>query len=145
MQPDAAMPQPPFHLHDNPYTPLDRTDIVMIDAIGTGWSRPADAAAARKYENPEGDIEAFGEFIRMYISRNDRWSSPLYLFGESYGTTRSAGIAGYLKGRGIIFNGIGVLSVALIFLALSFSPSNSASSPWNRPTYMPTPYLPHHL
>jgi carboxypeptidase C (cathepsin A) len=145
MQPDGAMPQPPFHLHDNPYTPLDRTDIVMVDAIGTGWSRPADAAAARKYENPEGDIEAFGEFIRMYITRNERWSSPLYLFGESYGTTRSAGIAGYLAGRGIVFNGIGLLSMALNFQTLSASPTNDTAYPWNVPTYMAIAYYHHKL
>ena len=145
MQPDGAMPQPPFHLHDNPYTPLDRTDIVMVDAIGTGWSRPADAAAARKYENPEGDIEAFGEFIRLYITRNERWSSPLYLFGESYGTTRSAGIAGYLAGRGIVFNGIGLLSMALNFQTLSASPTNDTAYPWNVPTYMAIAYYHHKL
>lgn len=144
-QPEGWMPQPPFRLHDNPYTPLDRTDLVLIDAIGTGWSRPADQAAARKYENPEGDIEAFGEFIRMYISRNERWSSPLYLFGESYGTTRSAGIAGYLNGRGIIFNGIGLLSMALNFQSLSTSPANDSAYPWLIPTYTAIAYFHHKL
>ncbi len=145
LQPEGWMPQPPFHLHDNPYTPLDRTDIVLVDAIGTGWSRPADAAAARKYENPQGDIEAFGEFIRVYISRNERWSSPLYLFGESYGTTRSAGISGYLAGRGIVFNGIGLLSMALNFQTLAFSPTNDTAYPWNVPTYMAIAYYHHKL
>jgi carboxypeptidase C (cathepsin A) len=136
MGPNGMMPQPPFRVHDNPYTPLDRTDLVLVDAIGTGWSRPADAAAARKYENPDGDVQAFGEFIRMYISRNERWGSPLYLFGESYGTTRSAGLAGYLQGRGIVFNGIGLLSMALNFQALAFSPANDTPYLWNVPTYM---------
>ena len=145
MGPNGFMPQPPFRVHDNPYTPLDKTDLVLVDAIGTGWSRPADAAAARKYENPQGDVEAFGEFIRMYISRNERWSSPLYLFGESYGTTRSAGVAGYLQGRGIIFNGIGLLSMALNFQALAFSPANDAPYPWNVPTYMAIAYYHHKL
>ena len=140
MGPQGMMPQPPFRLHDNPYTPLDKSDIVLIDAIGTGWSRPADAAAARKYENPTGDVEAFGEFIRMYISRNERWNSPLYLFGESYGTTRSAGLSGYLQGRGIIFNGIGLLSMALNFQALAFSPTNDTPYPWNVPTYAAIAY-----
>jgi carboxypeptidase C (cathepsin A) len=145
MTSDGFMPQPPFRLHDNPYTPLDRTDLVLVDAIGTGWSRPADAAAARKYENPEGDIESFGEFIRLYISRNERWSSPLYLFGESYGTTRSAGVAGYLQGRGIVFNGIGLLSMALNFQTLAFGPANDAPYPWNIPTYMAIAYYHHKL
>src|SRR5579872_2248094 len=145
LPPDGFMPHPPFRIHDNPYTPLDATDLVLVDAIGTGWSRPADAAAARKYENPQGDIEAFGEFIRMYISRNERWSSPLYLFGESYGTTRSAGLSGYLYGRGIVFNGIGLLSMALNFQTLAFSPTNDAPYPWNVPTYMAIAYYHHKL
>lgn len=145
MGPNGFMPHPPFRVHDNPYTPLDRTDLVLVDAIGTGWSRAADAAAARKYENPQGDIEAFGEFIRMYITRNERWSSPLYLFGESYGTTRSAGISGYLQGRGIIFNGIGLLSMALNFQTLAFSPTNDTPYPWNVPTYMAIAYYHHKL
>src|SRR5205085_9715800 len=122
-----------------------RTDLVLVDAIGTGWSRPADAPAARKYENPDGDVQAFGEFIRMYISRNERWGSPLYLFGESYGTTRSAGLAGYLQGRGIVFNGIGLLSMALNFQALAFSPANDTPYPWNVPTYMAIAYYQHKL
>src|SRR5207248_4842751 len=145
LDPKGFMPAPPFRVHDNPYTPLDSTDLVLIDAIGTGWSRPADAAAARKYENPEGDVQAFGEFIRMYISRNERWGSPLYLFGESYGTTRSAGVAGYLQGRGIIFNGIGLLSMALNFQTLAFSAANDAPYPWNVPTYMAIAYYHHKL
>jgi len=145
LDPQGFMPRPPFRVHDNPYTPLDRTDLVLVDAIGTGWSRPADAAAARKYENPDGDVQAFGEFIRMYISRNERWGSPLYLFGESYGTTRSAGLAGYLQGRGIVFNGIGLLSMALNFQALAFSPANDTPYPWNVPTYMAIAYYHHKL
>jgi len=145
MDPQGFMPHPPFRVHDNPYTPLDRTDLVLVDAVGTGWSRAADAAAARKYENPDGDVQAFGEFIRMYISRNERWSSPLYLFGESYGTTRSAGLSGYLQGRGIVFNGIGLLSMALNFQALAFSPTNDTPYPWNVPTYMAIAYYHHKL
>lgn len=145
MDPKGFMMRPPFRVHDNPYTPLDSTDLVLIDAIGTGWSRPADAAAARKYENPEGDIQSFGEFIRMYISRNERWGSPLYLFGESYGTTRSAGVAGYLQGRGIVFNGIGLLSMALNFQALATSPVNDAAYPWLVPTFTSIAYYHHKL
>src|SRR5207248_9488143 len=63
MQPEGWMPEAPYRFTDNPSTPLDKTDVVFIDAIGTGYSRPADNAAARKYENPTGDVEAFGEFI----------------------------------------------------------------------------------
>ena len=135
LQPQGWMPPAPYRLEDNPNTPLDRTDIVMVDAIGTGWSRPADAAAARKFWNMRGDIEAFGEFIRLYLSRNERWSSPLYLFGESYGTTRSAGIAGYLANRGISFNGIVLLSTVLSFETLEFAKTNDVPFPLILPSF----------
>jgi carboxypeptidase C (cathepsin A) len=118
LQPDGFMPPAPYHVEDNPYTLLDKSDIVLIDAINTGFSRAADPEMLKKFWGMQGDIESFGEFIRLYISRNERWSSPLYLFGESYGTTRSAGIAGYLADRGISFNGITLLSTVLNFETL---------------------------
>jgi len=135
LQPQGWMPAAPYRLEDNPNTSLDKTDIVMVDAIGTGWSRPADTAAARKFWNMRGDIEAFGEFIRLYLTRNERWSSPLYLFGESYGTTRSAGIAGYLANRGISFNGIVLLSTVLSFETLEFAKTNDVPYPLILPSF----------
>jgi carboxypeptidase C (cathepsin A) len=135
LQPQGWMPAAPYRLEDNPNTPLDKTDIVMVDAIGTGWSRPADTAAARRFWNMRGDIESFGEFIRMYLTRNERWSSPLYLFGESYGTTRAAGIAGYLADRGISFNGIVLLSTVLSFETLEFAKTNDVPYPLILPTF----------
>jgi len=118
LQPDGFMPPAPYRMEDNPYTVLDKSDLVMIDAMGTGFSRAADAETFKKFWGVKGDIEAFSEFIRLYISRNERWASPLFLFGESYGTTRSAGIAGYLADRGISFNGITLLSTVLNFETL---------------------------
>jgi len=118
LQPDGFMPPAPYRIQDNPYTLLDKSDLVLIDAINTGFSRAADPEMLKKYWGVKGDIEAFGEFIRLYISRNERWASPLFLFGESYGTTRSAGIAGYLADRGISFNGITLLSTVLNFETL---------------------------
>jgi carboxypeptidase C (cathepsin A) len=118
LQPDGFMPPAPYHIEDNPYTLLDKTDLVLIDAINTGFSRAADPEMLKKFWGMQGDIESFGEFIRLYISRNERWSSPLYLFGESYGTTRSAGISGYLADKGISFNGITLLSTVLNFETL---------------------------
>jgi carboxypeptidase C (cathepsin A) len=118
LQPDGFMPPAPYRMQDNPYTLLDRSDLVMIDAINTGFSRAADPEMLKKFWGVKGDIEAFSEFIRLYVSRNERWSSPLFLFGESYGTTRSAGIAGYLADRGISFNGITLLSTVLNFETL---------------------------
>ncbi|MGB8967187.1 MAG: peptidase S1, partial [Candidatus Sulfotelmatobacter sp.] len=96
LQPDGFMPPAPYRMEDNPYTLLDKSDLVLIDAIGTGFSRAADSELFKKFWGVKGDIEAFSEFIRLYITRNERWSSPLFILGESYGTTRAAGIAGYL-------------------------------------------------
>jgi carboxypeptidase C (cathepsin A) len=118
LQPDGFMPPAPYHLEDNPYTLLDKSDLVLIDAIGTGFSRAADNEMFKKFFGVKGDIESFGEFIRLYISRNERWGSPLFILGESYGTTRAAGIAGYLADRGISFNGITLLSTVLNFETL---------------------------
>jgi carboxypeptidase C (cathepsin A) len=118
LQPDGFMPPAPYRMEDNPYTLLDKSDLVLIDAIGTGFSRAAESEMFKKFWGVKGDIEAFSEFIRLYITRNERWSSPLFLFGESYGTTRSAGIAGYLADRGISFNGITLLSTVLNFETL---------------------------
>lgn len=135
LQKQGFMPAAPYRLEDNANTLLDRSDLVMVDAIGTGFSRPADMAAAKKYWSVAGDIESFGEFIRMYITRNERWSSPLYLFGESYGTTRSAGVAGYLSDKGISFNGIVLLSTVLAFETLEFNKTNDEPYPLILPSY----------
>ena len=124
LQADGFMPAAPYRMEDNPYTLLDRSDLVLIDAIGTGFSRAADAEMFKKFWGVKGDIEAFSEFIRLYITRNERWASPLFLFGESYGTTRSAGIAGYLADRGISFNGITLLSTVLNFETLEDNHTN---------------------
>jgi carboxypeptidase C (cathepsin A) len=124
LQPDGFMPAAPYRMEDNPYTLLDKSDLVLIDAIGTGFSRAADAELFKKFWGVKGDIEAFSEFIRLYISRNERWSSPLFILGESYGTTRAAGIAGYLADRGISFNGITLLSMVLNFETLEDNNTN---------------------
>jgi carboxypeptidase C (cathepsin A) len=124
LQPEGFMPPAPYRIEDNPYTLLDKTDLVMIDAIGTGFSRAADAEMLKKFWGVRGDIEAFSEFIRLYITRNERWASPLYILGESYGTTRAAGIAGYLADQGISFNGITLLSMVLNFQTLEDNKTN---------------------
>ena len=124
LQPNGFMPAAPYRLEDNPDTLLDRSDIVMVDAMSTGYSRAATAELTKKFLGVKGDVQAFGEFIRLYISRYDRWSSPLFLLGESYGTTRAAGIAGYLADHGIAFNGVTLLSMAVDFQTLEWNKSN---------------------
>ncbi|MBV9613611.1 MAG: peptidase S10 [Acidobacteriaceae bacterium] len=135
LQKNGFMPAAPYRLEDNADTLLDKSDLVLVDAIGTGFSRPANMTAGKKYWGVKGDIQAFGEFIRLYITRNERWSSPLYLLGESYGTTRSAGVSGYLADQGISFNGIVLLSTVLAFQTLEFSRTNDEPYPLILPTY----------
>src|SRR5579863_8870796 len=124
LQLDGFMPAAPYRMEDNPYTLLDKSDLVLIDAIGTGFSRAGDSELFKKFWGVKGDIEAFSEFIRLYITRNERWASPLFILGESYGTTRAAGIAGYLADRGISFNGITLLSSVLNFETLEETNTN---------------------
>ena len=124
MKPDGTMPPAPYRMEDNPYTLLDKSDLVFIDAMSTGFSRAMNPETSKKFLGVDGDIKAFGEFIRLYLTRYERWTSPLFMFGESYGTTRAAGVAGYLADRGISFNGISLLSMALTFQTLENSKSN---------------------
>jgi carboxypeptidase C (cathepsin A) len=135
LQSNGFMPAAPYRMTDNENSLLDRSDIVMIDAIGTGFSRAADPEKLKKYLGVTGDIQAFSEFIRMYITRNDRWSSPLFILGESYGTTRAAGIAGYLAAHGISFNGITLLSMAVDFGTLEWAKNNDVPYVLLLPTY----------
>jgi carboxypeptidase C (cathepsin A) len=124
LKPDGSLPPAPYRFEDNPYTLLDKSDLVLVDAIGTGFSRAETAEISKKFWSLKGDIDAFSEFIRLYVSRNERWSSPLFLLGESYGTTRSAGIAGKLAEQGIAFSGITLLSTVLDFETLADSKTN---------------------
>jgi carboxypeptidase C (cathepsin A) len=124
LESNGFMPAAPYRITDNQNTLLDRSDLVFVDAIATGFSRAANAEMTRKFLGVQGDIAAFGEFIRLYITRNDRWSSPLFILGESYGTTRAAGIAGYLADHGISFNGITLLSTAMDFGTLEWAKNN---------------------
>src|SRR5882762_7386650 len=100
MNPDGTMPAPPYALIDNQQTWLDQTDLVFIDPVGTGYSRAARPELASRFFGLQGDVESVGEFIRMYLTRYERWTSPLFLAGESYGTTRASALSGYLIGRG---------------------------------------------
>ncbi len=110
---NGNMPPPPYQMIDNQYTWLDQTDLVFIDPVGTGYSRAKDREVAQRMNGVAGDLQSVGEFIRMYLVRNNRQLSPLFLAGESYGTFRSAGLAGYLIDRGIAFNGVMLISTTL--------------------------------
>jgi len=141
MKADGDMPAPPFELEDNPASWLEHTDLVFIDPVGTGYSRPAKKDGGKKYWSLEGDVESIGEFIRMYLSRYRRWASPLYLVGESYGTTRAAGLSGHLIGKGIAFNGIVLVSSILNFQTARFNKGNDLPYPLFLPTYTATAWF----
>ena len=112
---------PPHKLVDNEYSLFDVTDLVFIDPVSTGYSRTVPKEKPDQYHNVRKDIESVGEFIRIWTTRNQRWTSPKFLIGESYGTTRAAGLAGYLHQRhGMYLNGIMFVSSILNFMTAKF-------------------------
>ena len=110
---------PPFQTVPNEYSLLDKTDLVFIDAPGTGYSRPVGKGTIKDVAGVDEDLTAFTKFIVRYITVNQRWNSPKFLFGESYGTTRSAGLAATLNEAGVQLNGIVLLSSILNYNARS--------------------------
>lgn len=135
---DGNLPPPPYKLVDNDQTWLTETDIVFIDPVGTGFSRAAKPELGKKFFGLKGDIESVGEFIRLYLTRYERWASPLFLVGESYGTTRAAGLAGHLIEKGVAFNGILLVSTVLNFQTLDFAVGNDLPYVLILPTYAAT-------
>jgi carboxypeptidase C (cathepsin A) len=131
---NGEMPPPPFQLIDNENTWLDQTDLVFIDPVGTGYSRAKNTDVARRMNGVQGDYQSVGEFIRMYMTRNDRWLSPLFIAGESYGTFRAAGLAGTLIEDGIAVNGIVLISTVLDFSMLRPSTGNGLPYALHLPT-----------
>jgi len=138
MLPDGQMPPPPYRLEDNPASWLEFADIVLIDPVGTGFSRARNQEEAKKYWGVKGDIESVGEFIRLYLTRSQRWLSPVFLAGESYGTTRAAGLAGHLIDRGIAFAGLILVSSILNFQTARFNKGNDLPFVLFLPTYAAT-------
>jgi carboxypeptidase C (cathepsin A) len=138
MQPDGSMPSPPYTLVDNEATWLEATDLVFIDPVGTGYSRARKPELGKKFWGLKGDIESVGEFIRLYLTRYERWGSPLFMVGESYGTTRAAGLSGYLIDRGISFNGVLLVSSILNFQTARFTKGNDLPYVVFLPTYTAT-------
>lgn len=135
---DGAMPPPPFEVVDNDYTWLTFSDLVFIDPVDTGYSKAANDELKKKYLSVDGDLEQTGEFIRRFLSRYRRWSSPLFIAGESYGTFRSAGLAGKLAEKGIIFNGVVLISSVLELGTLLFESGDDIPYVVYVPTYAAT-------
>ncbi|PID86614.1 MAG: peptidase S10 [Chloroflexi bacterium] len=143
---DTNILPPPYKLVENEYSLLDVTDLVFIDPVSTGFSRAVPGEKAKEFHGFTKDIESVGDFIRLYTTRYQRWHSPKFLAGESYGTTRSAGLSGYLQMRhGMYLNGIMLISSVLNFQTLLFSNGNDLPYPLFLPTYTATAWYHHKL
>jgi carboxypeptidase C (cathepsin A) len=139
MGPDGQPPAPPYHLVDNQDTALEFTDLVFIDPVTTGFSREAPGEKADQFHGFEGDLKSVSEFIRLYSVRSERWASPKFLAGESYGTTRAAALSRYLlQNDGIYLNGIVLISSVLNFETISFAPGHDLPYELFLPTYTST-------
>jgi len=139
----GSLVPPPWKLIDNESTLLDLTDLVFIDPVTTGYSRAVPPDDDDRYHGVNEDIEAVGEFIRLYATRYGRWNSPKFLAGESYGTTRAAGLAGHLQTRhGMHLNGVILISAVLNFQTTSFARGNDLAYPLYLPTFTATAW--HH-
>ncbi|QUQ69200.1 S10 family peptidase [Kutzneria sp. CA-103260] len=134
---DAGAPEPPpYGLVDNAETLLAESDLVFIDPVSTGYSRAVKGGKPGDFHGFAADIEYISEVIRLWTSRNDRWMSPKFIAGESYGTTRGAAIAERLQSKyGMYFNGLILISTAMDFNALDFSEGNELPYALFLPTY----------
>jgi len=135
---DGMLPPPPYEIEDNQQTWLTETDLVFIAPVGTGYSRAARPELAGKFFGVNGDIDSVGEFIRLYLGRNERWMSPLFLVGESYGTTRASGLSNWLFDHGIALNGIALISAVLNFQTIRFADNNDMPLVFILPSYATT-------
>jgi carboxypeptidase C (cathepsin A) len=139
MKEDGNTLPPPYKYVDNPDTWLDKADIVFIDPMMTGFTRPAGKASQNEFTGFDNDIQFVGDFIRLYLSRYKRWSSPKFIAGESYGTTRAAGLSGYLQERyGLYVNGIILISAILDFGTVRTDRGNDVPFPFGLPTFAAT-------
>ena len=121
---DGSMPSPPFAVEDNPHSWLEHFDLVFIDPPHTGWSVTASEAARKKMLSVDGDVDALAEVMRGWLTRHQRWGSPLYLAGESYGSTRGAALAEKMLDLGAVLSGVILVSCAMDLQSLVFAPAN---------------------
>jgi carboxypeptidase C (cathepsin A) len=133
---DGSAPKAPYRVVDNEYSWLPATDMVFIDPVNTGYSRAATPEQAREFFGVQEDISAVGEFIRLWLTKNQRWGSPVFLAGESYGTTRAAGLSNYLQERvGVSVSGVVLISTVLNFATLSPGENNDMPFALYLPSY----------
>jgi carboxypeptidase C (cathepsin A) len=132
-------PPPPYKVADNAGSLLDKTDLVFIDPVGTGFSHAVGKAQDKDFWGVDSDVKSLAEFITIYVSRNNRWNSPKLLIGESYGTFRSAALSNYLQNHeGMYFNGIVLISSVLDLGTISFNPGEDQPYVFYLPSYAAT-------
>jgi carboxypeptidase C (cathepsin A) len=134
--PGEFTPPAPYKLVDNTESLLDKTDLVFIDAMGTGYSHAVGKSQPKDFYGIDEDVAAFGQFISTYINRNDRWNSPKFLIGESYGTFRSAALGNYLQNfYNMHLNGICLISSVLDLSSIEFGPGDDRVYIYYLPSY----------
>lgn len=139
LEKDGTAAAAPYELVDNEFTLLTDSDLVFIDPVGTGFSRMADGDKVSEFHNYQRDLDSVGEFIRIYTARNLRWASPKFIAGESYGTTRAAGLSAHLQEKyGMNMNGLMLISVAFDFASLRFGAGHDLPYALFLPTYAAT-------
>lgn len=122
---DASFPEPPYKLVENPFSLLDMTDLVFIDPVGTGYSRPAEGEKREQFHGLEEDLESVGLFVHDYTTKFKRWESPKFVLGESYGGLRAGGLSDLLQQRYRMYlNGVVLISAVLDFRTLGFAENN---------------------
>lgn len=132
-------PPAPYKVADNPECLLDKTDLVFVDPIGTGFSHAVGKAQDKDFWGVDQDVHSLAQFISIYITRNNRWNSPKFLIGESYGTFRSAALAAYLQDHDNIYlNGIDLISSVLNLGTISFNAGEDATYIFYLPSYAVT-------
>jgi carboxypeptidase C (cathepsin A) len=140
---DGLSAPTPAQMVENDCSILDVTDMVFIDPVSTGYSRAENANEATLFHGLEEDTQSVGDFIREYVNKFDRKESPVYIAGESYGTTRSASLSTYLQGKkDVKLAGIVLISCVLDFQTIRFGPGNELPYALHLPTYTATAY--HH-
>jgi carboxypeptidase C (cathepsin A) len=136
MSPEGLPGAPPYRLTENGSTWLRESDLVFIDPVGTGYSRVAEGVKGEEFYGVQQDIDSVSEFIRLYLVRGQRWGSPKFVAGESYGTTRAALLSEHLLDRyGIALNGVIIISTVLSFQAISPGEANELPYALYLPTY----------
>ncbi len=133
---------PPYTLTENEFSLLDKADFVFVDPTGTGFSRASSEEERKKVCNTQKDVESVGEVIRQHVSKEGRWLSPLYLAGESYGTTRAASLVNWLQTRhGMYFSGVILISCVLDFQTIIETPGHDLARILMFPSYVATSHF----